>query len=686
MVKRLLLLLLLPVLAQAAIRTNNASGLFTDGAIWVGGTAPNASNDAFFITAGTTVEYDAYNTNYTFGASTINGSLIITNQTRPVWFEFNSTIAGTGTWNIGSASLPILSSSTNVETVVIRALTTSGITMTKSGGINWYGEDRNIAGRTWTTISGFADVGTNKLVLVDDLQLRTNDLIAVAPYIATNASATLPASTNAWFVVQSYDAPTKTVTLGANTNFLGVRYSGFNAAGTIPSLRSNTLCGVVLLSRSIVACSAPVGGVSLITGSDNGVMTGVAVSSNTFLVYNRSGWTFNSCTSAGKAIVSYANTASTVNNCAGSPVLNGLVYQGFVTVNDSATVYGDQFYSGSSVATSTGTTLNNCAGFGLLYGLVNVGHNASIFNSIVRNGYFGGLFQNSFACYASNSVVDDVQFGSLVAQCGNVLVENCIVLRARGFAGNGPGAFSYLSADCTVRNCSASNVTASTAGSLVYQCSRTVAENCFYSFTNGPAVLAYNTSIQHYGSLVNLTTDANIGTNVSYAGQDPRKSNMANPSRVSYPDGRIAYWWPAGVASNQTAVVPAPGTTALRHVVLNTFNVPVRWPFYSTVRANSTGRWNVWMNRPSLTVTQSCDLFLNSVNAPVIVPMPPQGALARVSNTSASNVWQYAELTWQNTNNVPVDVVVWSSVAGANGSVAYSWVEAGANNNIKVIP
>ena len=327
---RFLLLLALTVTASAAIYTNNTSGLFSAGSTWVGGVAPNASNDAWVIKAGTTVEYDGYNTNGTpYAAGTINGSFIITNQTNPVWLEMAGNISGTGTWTIASAGTPILQVSTNVETVVV-AFRSGSITMTKTGALNWYGETRlNTNSTVWTPLAQTTTNGATTLVLTDDLQLRTNDIITVDGPLSNQ---NYPHTSNLYFVVQNYVAATKTVTIGSSTNFTGDRFGGTGAegwtginSGGLTSTRSNGVCGVTLVTRPILMYfKNRVSSTGIINNSNGGVAVGVRCSNADCGFLNAvNNW---SCTSIVGNSCNYGNSYAGIGYTFYNVVANGCNY------------------------------------------------------------------------------------------------------------------------------------------------------------------------------------------------------------------------------------------------------------------------------------------------------------------------------------------------------------------------
>jgi len=238
-------------------------------------------------------------------------------------------ISGTGTWTIASAGLPILNQNTNVETVVV-AFRSGSITMTKTGALNFYGETRlNASNTVWTPLAQVATNGATTLVLTDDLQLRTNDIISVDSPLSIQNYTT---SSNLFFVVKDYVAATKTVTIGSSTNFTGDRYTGAGAIawtginqGGVTSVRSNAVNGVTLVTRPILFYFRNrVSSLGVINNSSGGVAVGVRVSNADYgFLNNVNNW---SCTSivgnSGNVGNSYSGTGHTFYNA----VANGCNY------------------------------------------------------------------------------------------------------------------------------------------------------------------------------------------------------------------------------------------------------------------------------------------------------------------------------------------------------------------------
>ena len=331
MKKLLALLCLLPGLAFGITNyVSVGSGAFSDPATWGVATYPISSNDTFTVTGGHTVYYDVDNWSVAgvgYGASVINGSLQITNQTAVVGMRMLGNLSGTGTFYIGTSALPILDNTNNQTTVTICFTTAGAITMSKTNGIAWYGERTNAVSKSWTPLAATAANGTNVLVLTDDLDLRVNDIICVShPTAGANAT---------YHCVSNYVAGTKTVTIGPAYTGLTTDVWPMTIAATIVTARTLGTCGVSVLKKSILCYqSTAIASTSIFTASHSGILQGVRFQKlgrgaiNTVNNWTVSYCSVNNCTSYGGLAyygTGFTFTSCTANNCSGQ---GGLAFNG----------------------------------------------------------------------------------------------------------------------------------------------------------------------------------------------------------------------------------------------------------------------------------------------------------------------------------------------------------------------
>lgn len=649
MVRRLLslVLLLLPALANGAAFTNATSGLFSAGSTWSNGVAPSASNDTWVVRAGTTVEYDVALTNAPWGACVINGSLIITSQTRRVFMDFLSTVSGTGTWSIGSASLPILMSESNTETVAIAFRSTSApITMTRSGGLNWYGETRVTNNLVTAALVGNYTNGASTIVLSTNIDCRVGDVLVVSRPAQASQD-----STNVIFTVAAYDPATTTVTLGYGTNHLGAswipsinmslpRFPGVNP-GVLNSVRSNNIDRVGVLSRA-VACyrtyTNASGGTTLVSSSNSGLFQGVRFHNNfEGIIGSRTGWGLNYCafTTGDNGAAFNTCSDSTANYVLSTCVNDGGIGRNCtrVTANYCAviSVSVGGIFSGFQDLTANNCTAANLDAGGIMaaVGTVNL-NNGTINNSAAYSVASGGICANANAG------------GSSQPTSWNVLMSGC---EAQNIGNGGLDAYS---ANVTAFNCTVSNVT---RGSI------------FYATTSGAAL---NTT-----RLGTLPADVYL----------PATFSPFLYTDTVIDQGNLAVWGGYGVASNQTAIAP-PGRLFAWTLRSRTTGKSVATLDASTVRPNTTARWSIWLRRDGESMEQYCGVW-NAKLTPLQTPLS-----IVYTNTSSTGVWSSVELTVANTNSAPLDVTVFTVATPtvSTNNAAYSLVERLSDYNTKVIP
>jgi hypothetical protein len=690
MVMRLLAILMLSAsVAYGAAFTNTTSGLFTTGATWVGGTAPNASNDSWLIVAGTTVEYDGYNTNTPWAASVVNGTLLVTNTSRLVWCEMLGNISGTGNVSVGTAVLPIPQVSTNVETVVF-CFRAGTFTMTKSGAFNWYFENRIVSNVVWSPLSVTATQGANQVTLTYDLGLRTNDIIFIDAPLSVQ---TYTISTNTHFVVADYNASTKVVTLGNNTNWIGDRWTGVGASASqwqgvnrvgLINLgnRSNAVCGVTLLSRAgLVYYKTRPSSVGVFNNSDYGIVAGLRVQNVDLGMLNgRTGWQSSHCVATGCNVGnSYSGTGHTFNQPVATGCAFGNSYSGTGhTFNQPVALGCDP---GNSYQ-GTGHTFNQPVATGC-----NVGNSYSgtghTFNQPVAAG-----------CNVGNSYLGTGHtFNQPVATGCNV--------------GNSTQGLGHTFNQPVATGCTYGNSNGGTGHAF----NQPVATGCTYGNSyqgyghafNQPVATGctYGNSYQGYGHTFNGGSTSNCTTRLGYQDYGGTFYNntrtgtstrdvLANTYQtdslfnfVRVIDSASNAWWyqTTGICSAQTSVVTTPIPASMAHVA-TTANQPVRWYQTYTVRPLSTGRWVAYQRRASTNTVQLVEVYRKSER-----PFPEQNTVLAVStNTAAAATWQTTELSWNNTNTVEQPVTVWLTSYAPTSDTNYSWVVKQSDYNTRTLP
>lgn len=197
--------------------TSAATGNWSDGSTWVGGSVP-ANGDAVVIASPHVVTFNVDQSGMAAGISTltINAGATLqwsTEASKNYYMKLSSGVTCSGTFRIGnSASDRIPRSST--ATFFCSGSATYSVQQGGSGVVEVWGWIGTI---NHTFLSSSAGAGTSTLVLRDDLDLQTGDTIVVG---AIGDSVTPSAeTTKGAYTVQSYVSGTKTVTL---TGTLGI--------------------------------------------------------------------------------------------------------------------------------------------------------------------------------------------------------------------------------------------------------------------------------------------------------------------------------------------------------------------------------------------------------------------------------------------------------------------------------
>ena len=688
MKKLLFLFCLLPSLAFGITNyVSVSSGAFSDTNIWGVVTYPIASNDTFTITAGHTVDYDVDNWSTAgagYGASVINGALSITNQTKVVGMRMLGNLSGTGTFFIGTSALPILDRTNDQTTVTICFTTAGAITMTKTNAIAWYGERTNAVGKSWTPLAETAANGTNVLVLTDDLDLRTNDIICCThPTAGANAT---------YHCVVGYVAGTKTVTIGAAYAGLTTDVWPMTIAATIVTARPLGTCGVSVLKKSILCYqSTAIANTSIFTASHSGILQGVRVQKvGRGAINTLTGWTVSHCVanncSSGSGGLAYSGSGFTFTSCSANNCSSGgLAYSGSGFVFTSCTVNncsgsGGLAYSGSGF-TFTSCSANNCSGGGLAYS----GSGFTFTSCSANNCSSGGL-----ACYGvsftfTSCSANNCGSGGLAYGGSGFVFTSCSANNCSGSGGLACTGSGFVFTSCSANNCSSSGGLAcygtgftftscsanncSGSGGLAYAGSGDFYSCSYSNLTAGKAAFEYcaqttSSKMTRYGTGVDVL-------NYSYLCQQPTSAI------VVYNSPTTQVWYEAGgIASNAVTVLAyTTAPTAWKHGVIEAY--PVRYYERCNVRPYQTVRWNTWLRSETTGLAMTAQLTDAADD-----PLCGGTLLAAVTNAAATNVWSAAELTWTNPNAYPLDCKLWVTANGDNAqttATGYSWCERGTD-------
>ena len=360
--------------------TSVKSGYWNDPTVWDLNAVP-ADGDSVTVASGHTVIFNVDQTSFTNGLAglTINGTLKIPSQAEDssmpnfVCLKVNANIAGSGSFLIGSSTYPI------VYPQSVKVMVNGTISVAT---FNAYGEQRQLR----TFVAQPASSGSSTIVLVDDLQLRVGDEIAVG--IDTPGTGG-----DFFFTVTAYNASTKTVTISPSL-----------------SRARNTKALVLLMTRQIVVQKYGSNSGDLVTGSAR-TLVGV-----NFDNHNVNAWVLNISSSS---ITQCTFTRKTnQKTCIGGS-------NNTVTDCNACSIYMHGFVGAGS---GTNITVTNTAVIGVSGGALGM------------HDFWDCSFINCFVQNASSAVDNGGQ---------NIYLKNCWVANVGGFITTGGYAQSTYAEDCT---------------------------------------------------------------------------------------------------------------------------------------------------------------------------------------------------------------------------------------------
>jgi hypothetical protein len=628
-----LIMLMLSLPCFGARYTNSTSGYFTNGAIWVGGTAPSVSNDSWVIVPSTTVTFNKNNPGIAWGASILNGTLDITNAAD---LRFVGVLSGAGTFTVGRVDAPIGTNTvgwtSTGQTVRIWKKRYSGQhALTSSGSIKIYGGMRY---PSWAFLAVAAPIGTNELWLKTPLDVRSNDVIAVTRPLKWDSDD------RRFNFVTAYDAASLKITLGrpaaaAFTNQFW--YPGWNMYfnTAIASVRRDAnVCAVMVLSRDVlINCSPSSDSSSYFRSCSNGVFQGVRVlnTGNTGLTqHSMDNFQFLGCVMTSGAGVDslssssakgyYSNCISTISALGYS---NTIVDSLFAEANQSITggrggdiVSNVHFITvGHCLNSGINILLTGCTNYFGLTGLVNQGQNFRVVNSY--------SFSNTAGL--GNMPRETIYYNSGCAESPNGMYVGTVGTRSTFiscWASNTPfmgaGASSALFVDCT-------NLTPNAVSN-------------FSQYTIGYVSVINDACVAYSGG-----TQIVLGAN----GHVETQTNVVAPTTVA-----------------QTFLHRPQGGDVSR------VTDECKWRENAVVRPYGTARWSVYMRQEDASILQRAAIFKESSDLGWDTGWPQP--LAVVTNTAAISNWYSGDISWRNPNAWPVNVVLTMGCTGAVNSTAYS--------------
>jgi len=404
MVKKITLFVFVSLLSfsgYGASFTSTTSGLFSAGSTWVGGSAPSADGDTWTIQSGHVVVYEANNSAMPngWGACTVNGQLWMTKD-YPCYLKMNGNIGGTGDWLMGDLleedNIPYTAD--NRPWVVIEQKAGS-VTMTKAGGIKWYGVTNTFWG--WTTNALLMSGDTTNLFFTNNVSgIASNDVVylSMPDYVGRTGSFHMV-----------YSVETNRVTLwNAIPSALSIVTNLWPATPIIGGVTNNHSANALLvkLSRPIHAFQpSALANVGLINGLDFGFAGGVTVVNMARgLLNGRNNWTVVSCCgiSGGGNGIAYGGIGGTYLGCAGA--------------NNATTVFGSGY--GGLFVDCIGAA--NASG-----GLVNGVKLFTIRGCIAVNNHGGGISNNSFSGKITDCVTANNSFGGICYAGTDISVLRC---------------------------------------------------------------------------------------------------------------------------------------------------------------------------------------------------------------------------------------------------------------------
>jgi parallel beta-helix repeat protein len=635
MVKKIILLLLL--LATNVLASNyvtQASGNFADPTIWTNNCAPFLSGDTWTISEGHTVTYtnNFYTTSY-WGNSVIQGTLEITN---PCYMRIGGTIGGTGIFSIGTESVPIPWQYDSNETVIIQ-ITNSSTAWIATSNIRWYGERRS---KFYSMLSETAAIGTNIFWIYDPIDIKSNDVIIVsAAHVGQYNEASMHFVTNYNITSQPYY-----VVIGSNEfwNF-GSRYDPQIYRTNINYIRTKDICALTILSRSILVFSAPfVNNRSHFSYNHNGILQGVrSYQSGAAVTGSGTNWTYDS------SVAQPGLANASLGFCLNASYCK--IY------NSLSTGLGIQRNSNNTIMTNC-IAMNSQRGFG---GYDAGSYNNIMSNSMAFNGWYGGLDYYGNNCSFYNCKVYFCNYGGFVYFGSGNLFVNC-----ESF-GCTLGGFEYISSGNTFIGCTAKS---NTYG-IAYCGSDNTYINCT-AISNTIANLLYQ-SVNN--TLINCT---NIGNTIVVNGG--YGVNVLNGTWNTIQDSTSkVFYTKGGICTSQTDIVASPYGYTYKHMILDTGSEN-RWFESDMVRSYGSARWTVYM-RMETSLTQRAYIAYEQGNYAANI-------LAVVTNTASTGTWYTADLSWQNTSSIPVNVRLWMSAQGTSNDIAYSAAVKSDDRSLRIIP
>jgi len=450
--KRIGLLLFLaltcaPALWGATRYTNVVSGLFSAGATWAGGVAPSGDGDSFYITNNTTVWYDVDPVLANgWAASAIVGTLAYTNGANggaKVTLPMNGALSGSGDFLIGTSSDPI----TNLADAMPPLLMTwksGNITMTKTGGLMWYGATNSFVDYITNTTSVTAN-NTNLWFASNVSNVASNDVVYVD-------AQTVQGQGGSVHVV--YSVETNRITLCSvitgNAAVVTNTWYGVVMGTTLAAIKTNGAM-VCKLSRPVVYLQpAKITSTGAISASNTNTINGVRFTNlGRGALDARNGCTITSCVgnNSNSGGISYQGTGHTINSCVGNNNNGGISHLG------------------------TGHTIMSCVGNNNIGGISYLGTGHTIMSCVGNNSFTGisyqGFGHTIISCVGNNNsgAISYQGFGHTITSCvGN---------------NNGYGGIAYYGTGVTITSCVGNN---NSYGGISYYGSQTVV-NCFSTNT-----------------------------------------------------------------------------------------------------------------------------------------------------------------------------------------------------------
>ncbi len=642
MVKKIILLLVL--LASDLFATNYVtlgSGNFADPTIWTNNCAPFLSGDTWTISEGHTVTYtnNFYTTSY-WGNSVIQGTFQITNT---AYIRFGGTVGGTGFFNVGSISNPIrrIYPSSN-EAVVIQFTNSTSYISTQN--IYMYGEEKT---NFWTTLSSNAAIGTNILWINDPIDISSNDVIVSGTTAKNYTGYMLHYVTN-----YNVETPPYYLVIGSNEylNFSSRYPAIYTNITTTARVADYGFIGIV--SQNILIFRSPLANnASLIAFSSNVTLRGVRV------YLSGSGITGQS-----RFARFYSCTSQNVNN------------GGFNGENSLYPCYVDNCLSIASPfnRTSFGDTVTNSVVIGSASG-----------------GTLTGIKGNFYNCYMYNSSLAWAGSGAV-----NNKFYNCKVIYSSY-------TFSYLSSGNMFFDCEAYF---SDNGPPSYRSSGNYFKNCISKNGSGSAAsYAGLTLLGSYDVFENCTAISNLAANFSQSSVNTKFLNCTSVGTVllmrnCYNDYISAGQWNliedstsrvfytrGGMCNSQTNLLAYPnyGYTYKHNIFYD--SKECFWFENINIRSYGVGRWSVYMYKENDSITQTAIITLDENNR--YNPFSDSSSiLIAVTNTASTSTWYTADLSWQNTSSIPMNVTLWVSALGISNDVAYSAAVKSDDKIIKIVP